>query len=256
MLRRTRCETRRGGERWSVVVIAAVVIVLATDRFPCLWWREQRRLLRRAARRRHQVAVVLDDPGPGEAPLEHGRREVIAAAEVVEANDIVDRLAVARDAQRRQDDDAQPLDEELALLGVDLDEARLDVLLRQPREVHVDDLAARRALAVEVADDRPALFVRVEERPLVGELRVVAVAGGEAVAPQRRLVAEGRLAPPPHRLEVVLAEVVEASDLGVDTTLRLRRRRQQLVLHQRCRVQRHLQGMPRTSTRSSFETSV
>ena len=70
----------------------------------------------------------------------------------------------------------EPFDQKRTLLGVDLDEVRLDVARREQREMLVDDLASERAVAVEVAHDVRALPSRLEERFLVGDLLVLSVA--------------------------------------------------------------------------------
>ena len=83
---------------------------------------------------------VLDDAGRGDAPLHHLGGELVVVAEVREADDVVARLAVLDEHDGGDDLDPQPLREEGALLGVDLDKLGLQVLLGQDPEVLVHNL--------------------------------------------------------------------------------------------------------------------
>ena len=74
-------------------------------------------------------------------------------AEVREADDVVARLAVLDEHDGGDDLDPQPLREEGALLGVDLDKLGLQVLLGQDPEVLVHNLGRDRHLAFLVLGD-------------------------------------------------------------------------------------------------------
>lgn len=134
------------------------------------------RLALLVVRWRQQVAVVIDRAGLCDSPLHHVGAEVIAVAQVREADDVIFRFAVGDERYARYDFDSKALCEERALFGVHLAELRLDVLRREDPQVLVDDLAAFGCIAVEVTNDVLRLLRHLEELFLVDQLGILAVA--------------------------------------------------------------------------------
>ena len=108
-------------------------------------------------------------------PLQHLRGELVRVAEVGEPHEVCRGLLVL-DAENSGDDlDLQPVAQEGALLGVDLAELSLQVLLGQDIEMFVIYFASECLVPVEMYHAVVAALGDGEELLLLRDLRVLSV---------------------------------------------------------------------------------
>lgn len=117
-----------------------------------------------------QVSVVLDGAGLCDSPFHHVCREIVAVAQVGEADDVIFRFTVADQSDAWNNFNTKALGEERALLSVDFAELRFHVLRSENPQMLVDDLAPFGDVAVEVTNDVIRLLRNFEELLLVDQL--------------------------------------------------------------------------------------
>uniref|UniRef100_A0A1I8HFI4 EF-hand domain-containing protein n=2 Tax=Macrostomum lignano TaxID=282301 RepID=A0A1I8HFI4_9PLAT len=173
----------------------------------------------RRVRRGLQVAAIVDDLRAGQTPLQHLCGEIVVAAQIVEADNVVLDFLVLDDAQSRDDADAEAPGQEGRFLDADSHEFALNVARRQRGEVAVNNAAAEGRVPVEVAHQPLASHGLVKEVALLCELGQTAVPVGQPLVPLLGLFLQ--LAQPalPQPLQVVLVEVLQPLDLVVETLL-------------------------------------